>query len=212
MDERSDGQLFATIASGDAGAVRTAQQELYQRHVRYLFGALQRQQPKLLKLAGLSADDVVQDTFQRAFDRASTFEVAQGVDDERARRRTRAWLGRIAQNLIADAFRRFREVSASPYLEQLAVPAPDDAPPSSRPDLEPMRQALASLSDREQDILRVSALYYKAEGSERLPNAVSAELSKRWATSNDNIRAIRSRAMKKLRRAMIAHQPVENSR
>ena len=80
-------------------------------------------------------------------------------------------------------------------------------PPSSRPHLAPIRQALSQLSDREQDVLRVTALYYTAEGSERLPNAVSAELGRRWGISNDNVRAIRSRALKKLRRAMADQQP-----
>jgi DNA-directed RNA polymerase sigma subunit (sigma70/sigma32) len=32
-----------------------------------------------------------------------------------------------------------------------------------------------------------------------LPNAVSAELAHRWGTNSENIRAIRSRALKKLK-------------
>jgi RNA polymerase sigma factor (sigma-70 family) len=197
----SDADLLAIIAAGGAG-VRAAQEAFYERHVRYLHGALHKQREKWLNLAGASAEDVVHDTFQRAFDRARTYRPLADADEDRGRRRARAWLGRIAQNIVADSFRRFREVAASPYLEQLSVPGGDDAPPSSRPELAPVRAAFASLSDREQDILRVSALYHKAAGSERLPNAVSAELSARWGISNDNVRAIRSRAMKKLRSAM----------
>jgi len=53
-------------------------------------------------------------------------------------------------------------------------------------------------------VLRVTALYHKAEGHNRLPNDVSAELAARWNTTNENLRAIRSRAMKKLRKAMEA--------
>jgi RNA polymerase sigma factor (sigma-70 family) len=207
LDHASDAELFAFVARGE-GPARQAQQALYQRHVRYLFGVLQKQRTRLLRLAGLSVEDLVHDTFARAFDRASTFREEPDLDPERARRRTRAWLGRVAQNLTADAFRRFREVSASPYLERAVAPDPapdaDEAPPSSRPELEPVRQAFAALSDREQDVLRVTALYHKAEGRDRLPNDVSAELARRWGISNDNVRAIRSRAMKKLQRALEA--------
>lgn len=200
----SDGELFAAVARGDSGA-RLAQQAIYQRHVHYLHGALHKQRDKLLQLAGLSAEDLVQDTFQRAFERAATFKGEPGLDPERARRRTRAWLGRIAHNLVADSFRRFREVSASDYLDGFTA-APLDEAPASRPDLEPLKRAFATLSDREQDVLRVTSLYHKAEGKNRLPNAVSAELARRWGIDNQNVRAIRSRAVKKLRRALAAEQ------
>lgn len=205
-DPRSDAELFGAITKGGNG-VRRAQEALYQRHARYLYGALQKQRQRLLRIAGLSVDDVLQDTFQRAFERASGFAGDPELDPDRARRRTRAWLGRIAHNLVTDSFRKVREVSASDYLEQVAMPANDAGPPSSRPDLEPVRSALGELSDREQDILRVSALYFKAEGRGRLPNAVSEELGKRWGISNDNVRAIRSRALKKLRAALTAERP-----
>lgn len=200
-----DGDLFAAVARGRAHESREAQRTLYARHVRYLYGALRRQEHKLLKLAGLSVEDLVQDTFQRAFERAASFAGEPSLDADRDRRRTRAWLGRIAQNLITDAFRRFREVSSSHALE-LATAPPDEAPPSSRPDLRALRAALETLSDREQDILRVSALYFKAKGVGRLPNAVAAELGARWGITSDNLRAIRKRALAKLRDAMQAER------
>ncbi len=203
---QSDGELFGEVTAADREVARRAERVLYERHVRYLFGVVSRQRKRLLLLAGLSAEDLVQDTFQRAFERAASFKAEPGLDAERARRRTRAWLGRIAQNLLTDSLRQSREIPASPYLEQLSAAA-TDGPPSSSPHLAPIRRALSQLSDREQDVLRVTALYYKSEGSERLPNAVSAELGRRWGISNDNVRAIRSRALKKLRRAMADQQP-----
>lgn len=206
-EESSDAELFATIVDGTAEDVRAAQRELYRRHLRYLYGVVHRRRDKLVHLAGLSVDDVVQDTFQRAFHRAASFRPEPELDADRQRRRTRAWLGRIAQNLLVDAFRRNKEVSATPYLERLTAPGgPDDEAPRSDPQLAILRDAMATLSEREQDILRVTALYQKAEGHNRLPNDVSAQLAERWNTTNDNLRAIRSRAMKKLRKAMEAQR------
>ena len=189
-DPRSDAELFAAVAAGDEDESAPGQQFLYQGHVRYLCGVLQRQRTRLLRIAGLGVDDLVQDTFQRAFVRAKGFSGEADLDPERARRRTRAWLGRIAQNLVTDSLRRYREVSASHYLDQIAVPARDEEPPSSRPELRPVRSALEQLSDREQDILRVSALYFKAEGGQ-----VAQRRVRGWAGAGGSattVRAIRS--------------------
>jgi RNA polymerase sigma factor (sigma-70 family) len=166
--------------------------------VRYLYGVLRRHEHKLLESAGISAEDLVQETFHRAFERAHTFS-AEGIDDaDHVRRRARAWLGRIAQNLLCDHLRSTREVSASPYLERLSCDEIErPAPPS--PELAVVIDGLGELSEREQDVLRVTALYLRAGDHQRLPNAVSAELAARWGTTSENIRAIRSRAMKKLR-------------
>lgn len=194
LTRATEDELLARIARGDA----RAQSEFYARHVRYLYGVLVRQRGQLGALVGVSAEDLVQETFHRAFERAATFR-SDGIDDpERLRRRARAWLGRIAQHLLADQLRRFREVSASPYLERLSCDAIDE-PSAPSAELELVNAGLAELSEREQDVLRVTALYHRAGDHQRLPNAVSAELAARWGTSGENIRAIRSRAMKKLK-------------
>lgn len=198
-DTSSDAQLLALVASGSADreAKRRAQATFYARHVRYLYGVLKQREAKLLSLAGISAEDLAQETFHRAFDRAHTFSAGDVVDDDHARRRTRAWLGRIAQHLLADHLERFREVSASPYLERVTCDGIEEPRAASR-ELELVSEGLESLSEREQDVLRVTALYQRAGEHQRLPNAVSAELALRWGTTNENIRAIRSRALKKL--------------
>lgn len=199
LPEASDAELLGAVCSSsvDPAVKSRAQAVFYARHVRYLYGALQKQQSKLLSLAGISAEDLVQETFHRAFERAHTFHAADIDDPEHLRRRTRAWLGRVAQHLLADHLERFREVSASPYLERLSCEAIDEAPRPSR-ELDLVTEGLDALTEREQDVLRVTALYHRAGNAQRLPNAVSAELATRWNTTNENIRAIRSRAIKKL--------------
>jgi RNA polymerase sigma factor (sigma-70 family) len=205
FSEPRDDELLARIARGadDPSGAHRAQAALYARHVRYLYGVLRRHQDKLLDAAGVSAEDLVQETFHRAFERAHTFVAGEIIDPDHLRRRVRAWLGRIAQNLLADHLRRFREVSASPYLERLSCDE-IELPSAPSPELEGVIDGLRELSEREQDVLRVTALYLRAGDHQRLPNAVSAELAARWGTSSENIRAIRSRAMKKLRSFIVA--------
>lgn len=207
-DGSTDAELLDRVTRRDADPAgsRRAQAVFYQRHVRYLYGALLRQKRSLLGPAGLSAEDLVQETFHRAFDKAHTFEAGVGLDDDHQRMRARAWLGRIATNLLTDHLHRLREVSATPYIERVSCAGIDeDAPPSQSPGARLVAEALEELTERERDVLRVSALHYRAgEEHQRLPNDVSAELASRWGTTNDNVRAIRVRAMKKLRALVLA--------
>jgi RNA polymerase sigma factor (sigma-70 family) len=197
----SDGELLERVSqrASDARAARAAEAQFYERHARYLYGVLLARVRRALSLSGREVEDLVQETFFRAFARASTFSADEALDEVAEQRRSRAWLGRIAQRLLADWLADAREVSASPYLETLAEP--EASPPSSRsPKLRLLREALDTLTERERDVLRVAALYFRpGEEHQRLPNQVAEELARRWQTNNENVRAIRSRATKKLK-------------
>jgi len=201
IDRVSDAELLERVSrrATSATLARASEAEFYARHARYLYGVLLQRVRRPLALSGREVEDLVQETFFRAFARAATFSAGDAWDEDSQRRRSRAWLGRIAQRLLADWLADVREISASPYLDTLAEE--EFAPPSSRsPKLRLMREALDTLNERERDVLRVAALYFRpGEEHQRLPNDVSAELARRWQTSNENIRAIRSRATKKLK-------------
>lgn len=201
IDHVSDAELLERVSkrTENASAARAAETEFYDRHARYLYGVLMQRVRRPLALSGREVEDLVQETFFRAFARASTYSGGDARDAASQGRRSRAWLGRIAERLLADWLQDTREVSASPYLDTLAEPEPP--PPSSRsPKLRLLREALDTLNERERDVLRVAALYFRpGEEHQRLPNEVSAELARRWQTTNESIRAIRSRATKKLK-------------
>jgi RNA polymerase sigma factor (sigma-70 family) len=201
VDRASDAELLERVSqrTTNGSAARAAETEFYDRHARYLYCVLVQRVRRPLALSGREVEDLVQETFFRAFERAGTYHAGDAWDQDSQRRRSRAWLGRIAERLLADWLAGMREVSASPYLETLAEPEP--SPPSSRsPKLHALREALDTLNERERDVLRVAALYFRpGEDHQRLPNEVSAELARRWQTTSENIRAIRSRAVKKLK-------------
>jgi RNA polymerase sigma factor (sigma-70 family) len=158
---------------------------------RQCAGALARSQQEV--------EDLVQDTFRRAFERAETFRSDEHVDSDQLRRRCRAWLGRIAKNLLADALNRIREASTlDALLERPSEPERQPEEPSAL--LAHVEEVIQSLSEREQDVIRVFCLYYRpGEVNQRLPNAVSAELASRWRTTPDHIRVIRSRALQRIK-------------
>ncbi len=201
--ELDEAELLELVADRERSPdrARRAQAEFYSRHVRFLYGALRRHRADLLEMAGHTAEDLAQETFQRAFEYAHTFDRGDANDADRLRRRSRAWLGRIAHNLLKDSLARPREIVAPTHVESASTEGIAE-PSSGSPQLAALIEGLATLSDREQDVLRVTALYQRAGAHQRLPNEVSRELASRWGTSNENVRAIRSRAMKKLKEFM----------
>ncbi len=59
------------------------------------------------------------------------------------------------------------------------------------------------LTEREQDVLRTTFHWHDpTREHQKLPEAVLADLVQRWNTTPDNIRQIRSRALKKLKDAL----------
>jgi DNA-directed RNA polymerase sigma subunit (sigma70/sigma32) len=70
---------------------------------------------------------------------------------------------------------------------------------------EELEKAMGTLTEREQDVLRTTAMWYKpGQQQQRLPNSVMKALASTWNTSPDNIRQLRVRAIAKLKRSMKA--------
>lgn len=196
LENEEDARLLATIAERGQAA-RAEIQTFYARHVRYLY-AVVRKQCASLGVTTTEAEDLVHDTFQRAFDRAYTFRPSAADTEPERQRWTRAWLGKIARNLLLQLLRA-RPETLTGDMDAESERARDSEPPSHHQrKLHAVGEALASLSEREQDVLRVTAMYYRASARQRLPNDVSEELAARWQTTNENIRAIRSRALKRV--------------
>jgi RNA polymerase sigma factor (sigma-70 family) len=190
---------YMAMAGEDSAFAREAWAELIRRHSKYLYGTLIRRFGRVVTDTRM-VEDIVQDTFRLAFERATTFASSGTTDRDGSRRIVRAWLGTIAKNVFADTFRRDRSVRPDLSTEEvpdLAAPVEADSE-SDAASL--VADALATLSERERDVLRVSMLYF-SPGAEhqRLPNAVSKNLGLSWNTTPQNIRAIRHRALMKVR-------------
>jgi RNA polymerase sigma-70 factor (ECF subfamily) len=108
-DEFDDGQLMAQAAAGDPGALEA----LYERYAPAVMGLA-------LRITGdaPAAEDVVQETFWRAWRHAASFRAARGSPI--------AWLCSIARNLAIDLWRR-RQAGPRPDDEAALDMAPDPA-------------------------------------------------------------------------------------
>ncbi|MHC4717688.1 MAG: RNA polymerase sigma factor [Planctomycetota bacterium] len=199
-DSDADLLAYMAMAGDDPAGARAAWEAFYRRHAEYLHAVCLRAYGPLLG-GDAGAADLVADTFQRAYQRAGTFDSA-GIDDaERLRLRARAWLGRIAQRLAQTALRgrgrmptRFLDQDAWQQVAREPARAGAEAEAIQR-----VRRAIESLNDKEQTVIRVTFQWYQPDREhQRLPNDVAADLAATLGTTPENLRQIRRRALRKI--------------
>jgi len=204
-----DAELLLLMSNGDTQS-ETAWKEFYNRHVGYVHGVCKR--AVLPTLRQEQIEELVQDTFIRAYEKADTFTAEPTLDTAGQRKAVRAWLGAISENIAHDYFRDQPKVEFvdDEALEMYAVqPANNDSenPASERLDL--FEAAWATLDDREQHVLRTTAFWSKPGAkNQRLPNKVMEDLVAELNTTPANIRQIRKRAVAKVREYMETHETI----
>jgi RNA polymerase sigma factor (sigma-70 family) len=125
------------------------------------------------------AEDLTEATFERALRAWSRFDPRRGSE--------RAWLLAIARNLLIDNYRRDSTRRTEPIDEQTAPTVP--GPEARVADAGDLRDALATLSDRDQEIL---ALRFGGDLD-------GHEIAERLGLTLANVHQISSRSLRKLR-------------
>jgi RNA polymerase sigma factor (sigma-70 family) len=190
--------LLMSMRREDPAAARGAWEEFYLRHGRYLKAVCLRAFGSLLRG---EVDDLVAETFRRAYKHSESFQDGGVTDPDRLRRRTRAWLGRIAQRLMQDQLRG-RSLLPTALLDQdhWQNISGRKVPASETKDVARVREALARLSHREQMVLRTTMQWYQPDKqNQRMPAEAIEELAGTLETTPENLRQIRSRALRKLK-------------
>jgi RNA polymerase sigma factor (sigma-70 family) len=215
LQQETDADLlvYMTMAGDEPRTARAAWDELYRRHAEYLYAVCLRAYGPLLG-GEPGACDLVAETFKRAYEHADTFDAAGIADADRLRRRARAWLGRIAQRLAQTALRGRGRLPAR-FLEQdqwqyVSTPSPQRKADPRKTRL--VREALSSLGEREQVVLRVTFQWYEpGREHQRLPNDVAADLAASLQTTSENLRQIRRRALRKVETYLREHMTGETN-
>lgn len=204
---------YMSMASADANGARAAWAEFYNRHAGYLYAVCLRAYGPLLD-GEAGAADLVAETFRRVYENADKFDDAGIVDPDAARRRTRAWLGRIAQRIAQSELRGRSRLSVR-LLDRdqwPTVPQPMRRPPADNDRIRRVRAAIESLSPREQTVIRVTFQWYEpGKEHQRLANDVAADLAQTLGTTSENLRQIRRRALAKIRQYLAAFQQAEKA-
>lgn len=192
--------VYMAMADDDPACARAAWEVFYTRHVEYLYRVCLRAYSDILGgEAGIA--DLVADVFRTAYQNAHKFDPAKIECPERLRLRVRGWLGWIAKRMVQDTLRGRQQVHTRNLeldeWQQVATPDEPYRPPSARQEL--IRQAVLSLTEREQLVIRVTLQWYQADRvHQRLPNDVAAQLAETLCTTPENLRQIRRRALRKI--------------
>jgi RNA polymerase sigma-70 factor (ECF subfamily) len=186
----SESQLIREAISGDRGSLS----QLLLLHYDALYWHVESRISTNLR-GLMRADDVLQQTFVRAAQAISTFELRQGDG-------FRCWLKTIADNLVRDAEkRRRRERRESPGANSPCVPdinrvTGGQTSPSRRvqrgESIHVMKRALARLPGDQQEVLR--RRYLQGQSLDQIAAAMQR--------SKDAVRGLCFRARKNLRAGM----------
>jgi RNA polymerase sigma factor (sigma-70 family) len=234
MSEATDEQLFAMMA-GRGKDAKEAWETFYLRYINDFHRLVCR----LQGVSPSDIDDLVQDTMVKAWKSAHTFQGGGGGDADAARRRTLAWLGRIAQRHYWEMRRRKitlvndsetqvdeppKEETRSHRLSKLhhevrkAIDAVTGAVEAGAETISIQRQllqeALATLTEREKEIILATYEHYEPgqQQQRRLPREAVDEICKRFKINSDNLRQIRRRTHEKIERYVDERLPAEMRR
>jgi RNA polymerase sigma factor (sigma-70 family) len=200
------------MAAGDPLAF-DAWEEFYERHGGYLLGVCKRAYTG--RVGEYKIEDIVQDALVRAFQKAGTLHADDSLDRESQCHLVRGWLSTICQHIVSDYFRGQPEVDFvdDQVLETHKAVEPQEVDPTLDVDCSPMtrlqlmEEAIETLTDREQEVLRTTMMWFKPnQEAQKLPHSVMTELTGSLKTNPGNIRKIRERAMTKLRNYIESHE------
>jgi DNA-directed RNA polymerase specialized sigma24 family protein len=199
----SDGDLLALMGrKEDTDLARAAWGAFYSRHVTFLSYVCSRAYGRRLGTHGV--EDLVADTFRRAYTHgAPTYQSDVLESSEVQLRRVQGWLTTIAEHLAC-------EILAGSNLERTHFEQEEwqnvpekahETVPEITADVRHVMQSI--LTEREADVLWTTLHWHDpTKEHQKLPEAVLSNLAKRWKTTPDNIRQIRSRALRKLKDAL----------
>lgn len=187
-------------------AAETAFAEFHARHVKYLYVVCRNAFGDDLDPATL--EELVQDTFWKAYQKAGTFK-RSSAEPQAARRRIRGWLAKIAERLFLDEMRRRKKqvnFVTGKDAKTRGVEGQEWQPmPLTEEELLVRRAVEELLEPPEREVIREYARHYDPDRTtQRSPEGVIDELKSRLGTTEENIRQLRKRGLDKIRQAVSA--------
>jgi DNA-directed RNA polymerase specialized sigma24 family protein len=232
-DDESDEDLLLAVAAGDPHERDAAAAATVRRYAGLLFQYCRREYRYTL-----GGDDGVKDlvlqTFQKAFDNATTYRPVEGGDADGSRARTFSWLTSIADNAFRDWIKSPSEMNPLPLraigtggdgepvhgtqvdIDEMAFVEDGSHEGDGNEDRDPLlrskegqvlRAALNALPDREREALMLEARFSAPGEQLRIPDHERNDFCDRWGTTPEYLRTIRKRAREAVEAYCASHAP-----
>ena len=195
VGEASDADLLDGMAARDAqpALAVAALEEFIRRHRLFVFKVCRNLIDRYGTASGWNDEEFATAIFQKVYRSAHTYRNVDNITDVARLRRLKAWIGRIANNLLIDKWRRCRSV----LFDDAFLQCLESAEPTADFPTEIHRlifEAIQKMPDKERIVMIRTLRYMEARKHQRLPNDVCRELRDRLQTTSSNIRKIRKRA------------------
>ena len=205
----SDEDLLAWMATRDdresEATAQSAFAAFYKRHDRFLYDVCRGRWNGYLDQGGI--EDLVGDTFLRAYEKADTFRPSESTDPDYRRGRVRAWLVTIARNLLYSSLRAQQGAVLVQLTDEEWAQIDESTCSSDSAEPEPLenrlvREAFERLNEKQKLVVETTLDNYKVEPGrkqQRLSNEDSKALADKLGTTTLDVRQTRKRAYDKIR-------------
>lgn len=206
LSTASEAELLGLMAQGEDGSeqARSAWEELYLRHRRYLFAVVARSYGRFLGEDGIA--DLVVDTFCRAYewarkqsDRRHLTERFSADSRDSTRRKVLGWLSAIAEHLLKDRFRGYASEAEDfvLFLEHWKSGKEQPGGVANSPALTLLTVALGELGAHDAEALRMSLPWYDLNSHMfAFPRGEAARVANLLGITPELLRQRRHRAIK----------------
>lgn len=208
MNDESDALIMLYLADGTAEERRAALGELYVRHGEYLYHKVILPWCRRRGYDDSVASDLIQELLLHLTKKASKFHSGDDGGQDVERRKIRAWMGQVFENLAKDLMRK---AHAPFYPTSITIDGEfdlDELPceESTSDDdvslqMSELQKAMDHLGEKERDVVRAYMMEKDPKNhNARFKQGVSQEIAANLNISKENLRQTYHRAIKKLKK------------
>lgn len=210
FSEFDDAELLELVGQRDFDEVTAKQAAVvfYERHMRWFFGKCEKLR---FRIPGGDAENFARDIFASVYEeKASTFS-RQEFGDANPQQVVRAWLGRIANNRLADYYRQRDDSHEERFDDWSEFPTsrPDDVEEMSE-SCRRVSEMVDGLSDRNRVIVYTFA-EWKINGK-KIPSRVLQGLADELGMTSEGVRKVYVRFRQEVRESIGMDSAVQQVR
>ena len=151
------------------------------------------------------AKDVFQNTMISIYEYNHTFNPSKS--------KLTTWISSIAKNSMCNLLSQSKETRIDEEMEAMLESEIHDQAENEfkfeTPQQKALEEALKTLSDRDQDILRTYMMY--EDGKKHLPDGVFQHLLNKYNTTPENLRQVKGRSLKKIKDLVLNNKNLQNN-